>query len=148
MATAYGVFVIAGTASRGALIAVGVVVLFILWRATPGQRLLILAGVIVLGVAIPSLLRGRTMERLGSLFGKQDIEAEESADFRKALFKTSLRYTIEHPLVGVGPDQFANYEGKESQQNGEHGSWHATHCSWTQVSSECGIPASIFLCGP
>ena len=23
------------------------------------------------------------------------------------------------------------------------GSWHATHCTWTQVSSECGIPALI-----
>ena len=27
---------------------------------------------------------------------------------------------------------------------GRVGSWHDTHCSWTQISSECGIPALVF----
>lgn len=145
LAIGYGVLVIAGTASRGGLLAMGAVFLFVLWRATPAQRVAAVAMVVVLGALIPLLLRGSTMERLGSLFGRETSEAEESADFRKALFRTSVRYTFQHPLFGVGPDQFANYEGNESLHNGERGSWHATHCSWTQVSAECGIPALIFF---
>jgi O-antigen ligase len=64
------------------------------------------------------------------------------------LFQKSLLYTVQHPLFGVGPDQFTNYEGGTAVAEGHVGNWHATHCSWTQVSSECGIPALIFyVCG-
>ena len=28
---------------------------------------------------------------------------------------------------------------------GKIGNWHATHCSWTQVSSECGVPALLLF---
>jgi putative inorganic carbon (hco3(-)) transporter len=142
---AYGVWVITGTASRGALIALSVMFVFILWRATASQRAVVLAaGVVLAGLSI-LLLPGATLNRLGSLFGEQHLEAEESAESRGYLFRTSLRYTREHPLFGVGPDQFSTFEGKESRSEGQIGAWHATHCSWTQVSSECGIPALIFF---
>jgi O-antigen ligase len=64
------------------------------------------------------------------------------------LFQQSVTYTLQHPLFGVGPDQFANFEGHDRTSQGQQGLWHATHSSFTQVSSECGIPALIFfLCG-
>jgi O-antigen ligase len=79
------------------------------------------------------------------LIGQEHIEADESAESRGYLFKTSVKYTLQHPLFGIGPDQFSNYEGNEKVSNGEVGNWHATHCAWTQVSSECGIPALLFF---
>jgi O-antigen ligase len=77
--------------------------------------------------------------------GGENKEADESADSRWYLFKKSVEYTMEHPIVGVGPNEFANYEGKASLAQGQHGNWHATHCAFTQVSAECGIPALLFF---
>jgi len=116
-----------------------------MWRATPAQRILGVGTAVILGITVPLLLPGAAIDRLNSLFGKQHVEASESEDLRATLFRTSLRYTRESPVFGVGPDQFANYEGDESRREGQYGSWHATHCSWTQVSAECGIPALIFF---
>jgi O-antigen ligase len=145
---AYGAWVILGTASRGGLIALGVVFLFVLWRASATQRLVVLIAGLVLAITVPLMLPGSIRARLGSLFGGQHEEAQESEESRSYLFTQSLIYTVQHPLFGVGPDQFSNFEGKTSMAQGEHGEWHATHCAFTQVSSECGIPAMIcFLLG-
>jgi len=142
---AYGVWIILGTASRGGLIGLAVVFLCLLIHASPLQRLslVVLAGVITL-VAL-TVLPPETRDRLGSLFGEKHKEADESMESRKYLFRTSVRFTFEHPLFGVGPDQFPNFEGKTSRAKGQHGNWHATHCAFTEVSSECGLPAFVFF---
>ncbi|HEY9140535.1 MAG TPA: O-antigen ligase family protein [Bryobacteraceae bacterium] len=141
----YGLWIILGTASRGALIGLGVVFLCLLLHASLPQRLLlvVLAGVIAL--AALAVLPAMTLNRLGSLFGAKDKEATESAESRKYLFQTSVKFTIENPVFGVGPGQFSNFEGKTSREQGLHGNWHETHCAFTEVSSECGVPAFIFF---
>jgi len=48
-------------------------------------------------------------------------------------------------VFGVGPGEFDNFEGKTSRAHGSHGNWHQTHCAYTQVSSECGVPAFVFF---
>jgi O-antigen ligase len=141
----YGIWVITGTASRGALIALIVMFLFVLLRATATQRVMAVVASVVMAAAMFLLLPGSTLNRLGTLIGQEHIEADESAESRGYLFKTSIKYTLQHPLFGIGPDQFSNYEGNEKVSNGEVGNWHATHCAWTQVSSECGIPALVFF---
>ena len=141
----YGLWIILGTASRGGLIGLGFVFLCLVIRASVPQRLVlvVLAGVITL-VAL-AVLPPMTLHRLSSLFGTKDKEADESAEARKYLFRTSVKYTFEHPVFGVGPAQFDNFEGKSSQAQGLHGNWHATHCAYTEVSSECGLPAFFFF---
>src|SRR5215472_7830179 len=129
---AYGVWVITGTASRGALIAMTCVFLVVLWRATPIQRLLAVVAAIVIAGGMFALLPGRVLNRLGTLVGEEHVEADESAESRGYLFRTSVRYTLQHPLFGVGMNQFPNYEGQESRSQGQYGDWHATHCAWTQ----------------
>ena len=71
-------------------------------------------------------------------------EALESSDQRKYLLRKSIEYTLEFPIFGVGPGNFADYEGGHNQTIGSHGTWHATHNTFTEVSSECGIPALLF----
>jgi len=144
---AYGVWVILGTASRGALVALFFVALSILVRATLMQRIALVMVGILLTIGTIAILPGQTLARLGALFGEEHKEAGESADSRWYLFKKSLEYTMQHPLVGVGPDQFATFEGKSSLAEGHYGNWHATHNAFTQVSSECGIPAFLFFTG-
>jgi O-antigen ligase len=140
----YGVWIIVGTASRGALVAIVAAFLCFLYYAAARQRVVaILLGLLVAAV-IPALVPRQAVVRLGTLFGEEHQEAGESAAARSYLFKKSITFTFEHPIFGVGPDQFANYEGKTRLLQGEHGRWQATHSSFTQVSSECGIPALIF----
>jgi len=141
----YGVSVILGTASRGGLIALAAVFLFMIVRATPKQRLLSMVAAVVLGVVSLAVLPSATLNRLGSLFGGQHEEAEESGESRSYLFWTSMDYTLQHPVFGVGLGQFANFEGKTRVAEGKVGNWHATHCSWTEVSSECGVQALLFF---
>ncbi|MCU1336621.1 MAG: hypothetical protein JWO19_2202 [Bryobacterales bacterium] len=142
---AYGVWVILGTASRGGLVALCAVFLFMLLRATPMQRVLAALAAVVLAVGSFAILPGATLNRLGTLFGQENDEAQESSGARSYLFKTSVRYTLQHPIVGIGLGQFSSFEGNQSRAEGKHGSWHETHCSWTQISSECGIPALLFV---
>lgn len=142
-AVIYGLWVVVGTASRGALIGIFAAFLYALWRANMRQRVIaVLAGAalaVIMTLALPQV----AATRLGSLFGERDIEAEQSAEARSHLFWQSLLYTSQHPIFGVGPDQFSNYQSQEHEV--KQAMWHPTHCAWTQVSSECGVPALIFF---
>jgi O-antigen ligase len=73
-----------------------------------------------------------------------DLASVASQQQRRELFATSLRYTLMHPLLGVGPDQFATAVEQDAARSGQHTPWLGTHNSYTQISSECGIPALIF----
>jgi putative inorganic carbon (HCO3(-)) transporter len=144
----YGLWIIVGTASRGALLAVVASAIFLLWRASMAQRFVTLAVGSVMAAVFVIGLPQATLGRLETLVGERNIEADESAASRSYLFQKSVLYSVQHPIFGVGPDQFINYEGKTSMTEGRRGAWHATHCTFTQVSSECGIPALIFyVCG-
>jgi O-antigen ligase len=142
---AYAIWIILGTGSRGGLIAIAVTFLFMLWRASIWRRIQVVIAAVALALIVPALMPPATLARLKSLFGEEHEEAGESKQTRSYLFRKSVVYTLEHPIFGVGPDQFGNYEGKMSMEIGQRGEWHATHCAFTQVSSECGIPAMIFF---
>lgn len=142
---AYGVWVIFGTASRGALLALCITGVYLFWRASLPRRILCLAVGGLMAAMLFTLVPQSALNRFGTLAGEEDKEAQESAESRSYLFQQSLKYTAQHPLLGVGPDQFSNYEGQTRTAEGLRGAWHATHCSWTQVSSECGIPAALFF---
>jgi hypothetical protein len=141
----YGVWVILGTGSRGGLIALLCVIAFLLLRASMKQRIAFIVGLAVASVILVGALPPATLQRLGSLFGEQHEEAKESKASRSYLFHKSVEITFQHPWLGVGTDQFSNFEGGESVKLGQYGNWHATHCAYTQVSSENGIPALIFF---
>ena len=142
---AYALWVIFGTAPRGALIGLGVSFLFVLFRASARQRVVALVIAAILAVSVPVFLGGNALVRLGSLFGGKHEEAEESEKARSYLLRESLMFTIQHPVFGIGLNQFANYEGKLAIAAGKVGNWHETHNSFTQVSSECGVPALLFF---
>lgn len=146
----YCVYLILGTASRGAMVALVGGVLFTFAKASGRAKLLILTSAPVMLVIMFSILPHRTVDRLLTLNTKAedaDPEAAESAEARRYLLRKSVEYTITHPLFGVGPQQFSSYEGMTMKKAGKRGSWHDTHNMYTQISSECGIPALIFYVG-
>jgi hypothetical protein len=104
------------------------------------RQIAVFSGVVLTVIMVAALL-DLAANRLGSLFGEENMEAKQSADLRNHLFRQSLTYTFQHPLFGVGPGQVSNYMSQEHEV--KQAMWHPTHCAWTQVSSECGMPGSF-----
>src|ERR1035438_10159983 len=98
----------------------GADVLFFLWRAPARQKVaLLLLGPIaacVFLVAVP----GTIWDRIRSFSSGPSIEAVESFESRRYLLDKSIEYTIKFPLFGVGPGQFASYEGGHSEIGRAH----------------------------
>ena len=70
--------------------------------------------------------------------------AEESTRGRQRLLESSLECTAKFPVFGVGVGAFPLYNG---QSTGRPDGWLGTHNTFTQISSEAGIPALVlFLC--
>lgn len=149
---AAGFITVLKTGSRGALLALGADILFLLFRGSARQRIALVCVVPLAAAAAMVLVPGTILNRLRSFSGTpqnaQSVEALESSESREYLFKKGIEYSLEFPLLGVGPGQFPNYEGGHNLVvNGRRGMWHDTHCTWLQASSECGIPALVFLLG-
>jgi hypothetical protein len=141
------------TGSRGCLLAAIAMfgMIFFFSRNKAKTIIFVLPMIAVALLLLPSA----TMHRL-LLFGTdpginsaetdQDVAAIGSQMERRELFKTSVAYTFRHPLLGVGPDQFAVAVSGDAAKKGQRSAWLGTHNSYTQVSSECGIPALICYC--
>jgi O-antigen ligase len=87
----------------------------------------------------------RADEGLGANRGITNYQA--SSEARMYLLRRSLLLTAKNPLFGVGPDQFEGAEAEDAAKQGVKGSWHYTHNTYTQMSSECGIPGFIMFVG-
>jgi O-antigen ligase len=135
------VYTVLLTASRGGALALLVAAVVCVWRLGIRHRrfsLLLLVPAAIVGVWLGA---GRSLEqRFEATDSRPTInpgepnEAAASREQREALFIESLRVTAKYPLLGVGPGNFAIVSGV----------WRVTHNSYTQISSEAGIPALIF----
>ena len=147
----FGLYLIENTGSRGALLACLVVLAFIFLRASGSIRIAfaILAPAMLLFLAL--LLPKSLLLRYATLWSNEaaatQVGATESYENRSYLLRTSLRFTAEHPLFGVGPGEFADVEGSEARAQGRHGSWLVSHNSYTEISSEMGFPGAICFVG-
>jgi O-antigen ligase len=121
----YAVFL---TASRGGLITLIATAAIFLWEfAIRGRRHYLLVLAVLVGLVLWPFSSGTLAERFkGALNG-----TESSAEARQELFWRSVEVTKRHPLFGVGPGNFVELSG----------SWHVTHNSFTEMSSEGGVPA-------
>jgi len=148
----YSVWVILGTSSRGAMAAMFLVAFYLFLRSNANQKAMIMLGLPAITAILFAVLPPANVARLVTLFGiSQDAgisaEAEESRQSRQYLVEQSIKFTLENPVFGIGPGNFSNYEGMMAAARGEQGNWHETHNSWTECSSECGVPALICFVG-
>jgi O-antigen ligase len=138
------------TGSRGCVIAASamLILIFALSRNRWKVAVLGLATLAAALVAGPSSALHRlsllTSDAASPPEAESDASSVASQVQREELFKTSLRYTLSHPLFGVGPDQFAAAVSQDAVRASLHLPWLGTHNTYTQVSSECGVPALIF----
>jgi O-antigen ligase len=104
-------------------------------------------------------LPGETIRRFTTFFTIQQeaVTSEEayesyrkavgSANQRVELLKASLLFTVQHPVFGVGPGMFAVAQNEMAGAFGQAGAWRGTHNTYTELSSEAGIPALVLFLG-
>jgi O-antigen ligase len=157
--------VVGKTGSRGALVSVLLIAALMFVRASAiGKMKLLVGGAVLLLLAIlvlPATLKTRykTFFRAEEpaatpLSPPEDdtpadpnmiTSALTSTATRQNMLKRSLVITLRHPLLGVGPGMFMIAENDMARAEGKRkGTWVGTHNGFTEVSSECGIPALLF----
>jgi O-Antigen ligase len=135
------------TGSRGCVL--GAIAYGILLLYMSRNRVRVLAAMIAMAAIGLIVAPGAVLHRLTLWTGDEpattasDLSAIQSQMSRIELLKRSVSETISHPLFGVGPGQFPVAVMDEAKARGEWFQWLGTHNSYTQVSSECGIPAFI-----
>lgn len=160
--------------SRAGLLAMAVlmVVSFIFARGV--QKLVIVMTAVIAIAASTFLLPGYIQTRFKTFFSAgsssnnsfsagnnsndSHLEARIDSDIassneRKALLIQSIQMTFEHPIVGVGPGCFGFVAADERRvATGFGGESLVSHNTYTQISSETGIPGFtlffivVFLC--
>ena len=137
------------TGSRAGIVVIGVTMVMIFFHYSMKNRIVFLL-VVLIGVGAAVLAPNEAGKRFSTIL-KSDVSsvAEESAlassTQRGYLLKRSLELTLAHPIFGVGPGQFAVAEAGMSATEGKRGQWLGTHNTYTQISSECGLPGLFFF---
>jgi O-antigen ligase len=134
-------YAVIATYSRSGFLALVICLLICLWEfGIKGKRPKFLVAAVLLGmvgVGFGLTTRNYTTRLStlveGNVRGSMD---RGSMDARRELLDQSIELTLQHPLFGVGPGNFQAITE----------SWHVTHNTYTELSSEAGIPAlAIFL---
>jgi O-antigen ligase len=148
---------VAQTGSRAAVLAVPLVALYVFLRVPPLTRLLMIIGGACVALVVLGMLPDSVRARFRTLFDdtistEEDRMAVASREARSELLKQSVKFTIRHPVFGVGPGVFQHASVMDSGAQGKRALWRETHNMFTQVSSECGIPgfllyfATLWVC--
>lgn len=126
------------TGSRGGFLAL-LATMFGLWRRFRVGRtasIAIMVFVLLFGVGAAVVAGGSGyFERIASITN-MNADITGSSEARYELLTLSLITTVKHPLFGIGPGQFENFSG----------AWHLTHNTYTELSSEAGLPSlALFI---
>jgi O-antigen ligase len=119
-------------------------------RVSPVNKFKLLIA--ALGVCIFAVLSlsHQALDRYLTLFasdmnGVAAQSAEASSQMRHQKLMESIELTLAHPIVGVGMGVFMPASVEVAKSNGARVDWEVSHNSYTQVSSELGIPGLFIL---
>jgi len=143
------------TGSRGGLLALLIMFVLYFFSVPVLQRVPLAIMALLLAVAAVVFSGSGALDRYKTIFRSGDTvyyanATEASAALstltRKELFLSSVRLTIQHPLLGVGPGMFQIADAKDAEEQKHPAAWHQTHNTYTQISCEEGLPALFFYC--
>ena len=147
---------IARAGSRSGMLALLVLATATFLFASGGRKVLIVVAMVVGLASAAAFLPGYLKVRYLTLFSANaDYDAQTeaklshdiaSSEGRRDLLIQSLKMTFRHPLFGVGPGIFpwVGFEQRKAEF-GSGGLPFQTHNTYTQISSETGIPGFIFF---
>lgn len=140
-------YVLMETGSRAALLGLGAMVLALLLMTRLPKGAWIARTVKVAAVALlfatPMLIPEGTMDRIDNVFAGEDYN--QTADGgRVQIWRRSIGYIIENPVLGVGLSNFPVADGMNparlrSLAPGEPMRWASAHNSYLQALSELGL---------
>ncbi len=142
----------ASTGARAGIVSALGMGLFYFWNASMSKKVVLVVALVVAIPLIAILLPAQTLQRLATIgdaisnsstYHSTDDEAMGSAVSRHLLLLDSIRITLQHPLFGVGPGQFAEFRWNEGHRAV---GYLVTHNAYTEMSSEDGIPGLLFFC--
>ena len=141
------------TGSRGGMLSLSIVMTVMFFRLPAGKKLAVSISALVLIVLAMATLPDELRKRFTTYFSGDEEVSQDlidnptgSTDSRLYLLRRSLEFTVTHPIFGVGPDQFATYEDKVQRDAGRRkGSWLGSHNTYTQISSETGLPGALIF---
>ena len=110
------------------------------WRLSA----LALVGLVLVGTASDTYWR-----QMETILSDSDYNHTEESG-RLQIWRRGIGYMLEHPILGVGPNNFGAAEGTLSpfaarQQFGHGVRWNAPHNSFVQVGAELGVPGLVFF---
>ena len=142
---------LAKTGSRACLLGAGMLLLFAFLQSSRAVRAKLVIATPILFVLLLLVVPSQVRDRYTTLFSSRnqastgtEKEAAGSAESRLVTLKDSLWLTMLHPFSGVGPGNFPPTQNDLAISRGEpKGQWHETHNTYTQLSSEMGIPGLV-----
>jgi O-antigen ligase len=146
------IVMVLNTGSRAGLVTLFALLTYRFIRGSIAVKVILVLVAAIGLMTAPFFVSPESLERYMSLFGRissdtatsRQVEfAEDSAEARQRLLQESLIAILHHPVFGIGPGMFQVYLADKTKAEGERAQWAQTHNSFTQMASECGIPAGI-----
>lgn len=147
-------WMLALTASRSGVLSVAVSLFLTWWWVLRGHsrgKLLGAAMALALLATVclaPSVFWERMQTMLSSdssgASSQDAASAAMSEDSRLSVLLQSIEYTIEHPVFGLG---LGNLEPARGNELNRPDAWIGSHNTFTEISSEAGIPALLLFLG-
>lgn len=141
------------TGSRANFLTALLVGICLFFTAAGKVKLRLIALTPILVGAMLFLVPTNTLTRLTAVFtdpiaaynpSMEHGDAIASQVARTRLQERAIMLTLQHPLLGVGPDEFAvAIERMVREESGRKSTWQNTHNVYLQVAAENGIPAVL-----
>ena len=137
------------TGSRGGFLALIAVLGYSLFFLKGIKKSVRLGVVLLAGVIVSRSATEEFWSRMGTI-GDEDDYNYTSYTGRKQIWTRGLSYMLDHPISGVGIDNFSVAEGKnplmrERLEEGYGTRFSAPHSIWVQAGAELGVPGLAAL---
>lgn len=129
--------------SRGALVALGVGVL---WHALTERRhlpALILAGIVSLAVAFAAA--GVAERQLATALEQKERIATENVETRLDAWQAAAELAVDHPVLGVGPGNFGFYYFEKTGRPPGTFGLRVVHDAYLDVAAELGLTGLLLF---
>ena len=137
--------------SRGGLLSLAAVMAFVVLRYDRVPLRWRVSAAAMVALVLVGTAGDQYWQQMGTIVSDTDYNRTGETG-RLQIWSRGLGYMLDHPILGVGPDNFPVAEGTlspfaERQQYGVGVRWSAAHNSFVQVGAELGFAGLFFYLG-
>ncbi|MBI1796799.1 MAG: O-antigen ligase family protein [Candidatus Eisenbacteria bacterium] len=139
LATLLGLAGIMASVSRGAIVAVGVGLLYVTLRSSRLMTVALLLAAFTSPLWLPADMKERITSTQVEVDGSDEVKLDGSSQKRLDTWSIIMHTVAEHPLDGVGYAGISGVLVKEGTAQGIEGIARTSHNSFLRMLSECGV---------